>query len=196
VISFLVGTVEDGSSDASAQLVSIDIALFLRNIGYSDTDVLEGSRNPNRNVTCEKWVLVWGSRDFPSWAWPAALLKPSTFSFDLRLFFIKQQNLSAFFQTIIMSKRSSISDQVTNPPTAKKSRIDIDDTVAEVKTMSTQLLDELKAQKAAINWGHANCREDTVANIARAESLINSVGKLEKKSKEQVIVPQNHTIRG
>jgi hypothetical protein len=54
VISFLVGTVEDGSSDASAQLVSIDIALFLRNIGYSDTDVLEGSRNPNRNVTCEK----------------------------------------------------------------------------------------------------------------------------------------------
>jgi hypothetical protein len=45
---------EDGSSDASAQLVSINIALFFTNVGHSDDDFLEGSRNPNRNVTCEK----------------------------------------------------------------------------------------------------------------------------------------------
>jgi hypothetical protein len=173
MISFALGTVEDGSSDASAQLVSIDIALFFTDAGCSD----KSSRNPNRNVTCEKWVLVWGSRDFPSWAWAAALLKTSTFSFDLRLFFVKQQNLSTFFQTAIMSKRSSTNDTPTNAPVAKKSRIDMDDTVAKAETIITQLLDALKAQKASVQWGHTTCRDDTVASIAKAE-LINDCIKV------------------
>jgi hypothetical protein len=87
-----------------------------------------------------------------------------------------------------MSKRSSISENSITASVAKKSRIDIDDAVSEVKAMSTQLLDTLKAQKATVQWGHTTCREDTMASISRAESLIESVGKLEKKTKEQVIV--------
>jgi hypothetical protein len=53
VISFLLGKVGDGSSEPSAQLVSMDIALFPTNAEYSDTDGLEGSHDLNRIVTCE-----------------------------------------------------------------------------------------------------------------------------------------------
>lgn len=86
-----------------------------------------------------------------------------------------------------MSKRPPTSGNPANAPVAKKSRIDIDITMTEVKTLSTQLLDSLKAQKATVQWGHTTCREDTISSIAKAESLIGSVEKLEKKAKEQVI---------
>jgi len=87
-----------------------------------------------------------------------------------------------------MSKRPPTTNNAANAPAAKKSRIDIDDTVTEVKTQGIQLLDPLKAQKATVQWGHTTCRDDTMASIKKAESLINSVEKLETKSKEQVIV--------
>ncbi|KAI4720231.1 hypothetical protein E4T48_03612 [Aureobasidium sp. EXF-10727] len=83
-----------------------------------------------------------------------------------------------------MSKRPPTNGNPANGPAAKKSRIDIDDTVAEAKTMFSSLLDSLKAQKTAAQWGHAGCREDTVANIPKAESMVCTVEKLEKKSKD------------
>ena len=94
-----------------------------------------------------------------------------------------------------MSKRSSTSDNPTNypgppnnAPIAKKPRIDMNDTLAEVGVKATQLLDAMKAQKAAVQWGHTTCRDDTLANITKMELLISSLGELSKKSKEQVIV--------
>jgi hypothetical protein len=90
-----------------------------------------------------------------------------------------------------MSKRLSTSGIPANAPVAKKSRIDIDGTATEVKTMNIQLIDALKAQKAAVQWGHTTCREDTMGSIAKAESMMSSVERLEKKSKEQVIVFTN-----
>jgi hypothetical protein len=83
-----------------------------------------------------------------------------------------------------MSKRSSISDQATNPPAAKKSRIDIDDTVAKAEIIITQLLDALKAQKASVQWGHTTCRDDTVASIAKAGLMNDCIKEFGKKSKE------------
>jgi hypothetical protein len=82
-----------------------------------------------------------------------------------------------------MSKRSSTNDTPTNAPVAKKSRIDMDDTVAKAETIITQLLDALKAQKASVQWGHTTCRDDTVASIAKAELI-----KFSKMTKEYVIV--------
>lgn len=81
-----------------------------------------------------------------------------------------------------MSKRSSTSDDPTNAPVTKRPRIDIDNTV--VKTLGAQLLDALKNQKAAVQWGHTTCRDDTMANITKTELLINSIEELGKKSKE------------
>jgi hypothetical protein len=83
-----------------------------------------------------------------------------------------------------MSKRASTSDNAANPPVAKRSRLDINDTLVEAKTMSNQLLDGLKAQKDAIQWGHTTCRDDTLANIRKTELLISSIEELGKKSKE------------
>jgi hypothetical protein len=80
-----------------------------------------------------------------------------------------------------MSKRSSTSDDPTNPVT-KKPRIDIDNTV--VKTLGAQLLEALRSQKATVQWGHLTCRDDTMANITKAEVLISSIEELGKKSKE------------
>ncbi|KAH0294698.1 hypothetical protein M436DRAFT_82113 [Aureobasidium namibiae CBS 147.97] len=78
-----------------------------------------------------------------------------------------------------MSKRPPTNNNAANAPAAKKSRIDIDDTVTEVKTQGIQLLDSLKAQKAAVQWGHTTCRDDTMASIKKAESLISSHEKLD-----------------
>lgn len=86
-----------------------------------------------------------------------------------------------------MSKRPPTND-TTNSAIAKKPRNDIDDTVVEVRNMSKQLLDSLKAQKATVQWGHTTCRDDTMASIKKAESLISSTEMLETKAKEQVIV--------
>jgi len=83
-----------------------------------------------------------------------------------------------------MSKRPSTTDNPINSPFVKKPRIDIDDTVTELHVMSAQLLDALKAQKAAIQWGHTTCRDDTLASITKTELLISSIGELRKKSKE------------
>lgn len=107
------------------------------------------------------------------------------------IFYLPSSNntiINTFFLNVIMSKRPPTSHAPTDVPVAKKPRIDVDSTVVELKTQGIKLLDSLKAQKAAIQWGHTTCRDDTLACIKRAESLISSVEELETKSKEQVIV--------
>jgi hypothetical protein len=60
--------------------------------------------------------------------------------------------------------------------------------MAESNFKGTELLEALKAQKAAVQWGHTTCRDDMVVSIKKAELLIDSTKEFGKMSQESVIV--------
>ncbi|CAD0084926.1 unnamed protein product, partial [Aureobasidium vineae] len=72
----------------------------------------------------------------------------------------------------------------TDVPAFKKPRLDIDHTTAELKTMDIQLVDSLRASMATTQWGDENCRNDTMANITKAQCMILACSDLEHGSKE------------
>lgn len=157
----------------------------LESVVQLDTDVSKGSRNWNSNRHMQKESRS-GLRQLrlPKLSMTCCTSQTSTFPFDLRLFLITQHNPSTLFLDTTMSKRPPNNNNAANAPVAKKSRIDIDDTVTELHVMTSHLLDALKAQKAAIQWGHTTCRDDTLASITKTELLISSIGELRKKAKE------------
>ncbi|THV95744.1 hypothetical protein D6D26_07337 [Aureobasidium pullulans] len=82
-----------------------------------------------------------------------------------------------------MSKRPAPDDKPASLPFAKKSRLEIDEGLAEVRAKSASLLEGLKLQKTTFQWPQPSAREEIITNIAKAETMMSSLTKLEQKSK-------------
>ncbi|THV67761.1 hypothetical protein D6D28_07243 [Aureobasidium pullulans] len=78
-----------------------------------------------------------------------------------------------------MSKRSVPDDKPAGLPVPKKSRLDIDTGIAEVKSRSAELLKALKNQNNQVQVGHYVSRGDTQDSLTQAETLVATVAKLE-----------------
>ncbi|KEQ85305.1 hypothetical protein M438DRAFT_193366 [Aureobasidium pullulans EXF-150] len=102
-------------------------------------------------------------------------LRPSTF--------IPKKPFFHFSPSFIMSKRSVPDDKPASLPFAKKSRLEIDEGLAEVRAKGASLLEGLKLQKTTFQWPQPSAREEIITNIAKAESMMSSLTKLEQKSK-------------
>ncbi|THW15748.1 hypothetical protein D6D23_08830 [Aureobasidium pullulans] len=78
-----------------------------------------------------------------------------------------------------MSKRSVPDDKPAGLPVPKKSRLEIDEGLAEVKSRSAELLKALKNQNNQVQVGHYVSRGDTQDSLTQAETLVATVAKLE-----------------
>ncbi|TIA67491.1 hypothetical protein D6C83_01936 [Aureobasidium pullulans] len=83
-----------------------------------------------------------------------------------------------------MSKRPAPDDKPASLPFAKKSRLEIDEGLAEVRAKGASLLEGLKLQKTTFQWPQPSAREEIITNIAKAETMMSSLTKLEQKSKK------------
>ncbi|KAI5202977.1 hypothetical protein AUEXF2481DRAFT_463584 [Aureobasidium subglaciale EXF-2481] len=90
-----------------------------------------------------------------------------------------------------MSKRPGIDDIAGAPSPIKKTRLNLDAGISEVKKTATTLLDALKSQKSTLQWGHTIRREEIMHHIAKAEAMVTSTAALEKSIKTA-----NHTVDG